>query len=167
MTWLKLSDDFPVQCTDLGSAAFRLHVEGLCWSMQRENGGWIRHKEVKRLTELDEYTEALTELLEQGYWIEVGEGYQITHHMEHQPEPDVIARQRRSQRLRSEVSRSRAEIWAALQARNEILECAHCGDRNVDRLTIDHIVPLRQGGTNAMSNLQVLCSICNSIKGDT
>jgi len=96
VTWLKLSDDFPVQCTDLGSEAFRLHIEGLCWAMQRENGGWIRRREVKRLTELDEYGHALTELLEQGYWVEVGEGYQITHHMEHQPEPDVIAKRRES-----------------------------------------------------------------------
>lgn len=33
-----------------------------------------------------------------------------------------------------------------------------------DDLTVDHIVPLSQGGTNDHSNLQVLCRPCNSAK---
>lgn len=32
-------------------------------------------------------------------------------------------------------------------------------------LTIDHIVPRHHGGTNVLSNLQLLCRICNSAKG--
>lgn len=33
-------------------------------------------------------------------------------------------------------------------------------------LTIDHIVPRSQGGTNHSDNLQLLCAACNSTKGD-
>lgn len=33
-------------------------------------------------------------------------------------------------------------------------------------LTIDHIVPRPQGGTNHSDNLQLLCAACNSTKGD-
>lgn len=167
MTWLKVSDDFPDQCADLSDAAYRTHTEGLCWCMRRETGGYLSRRDVRRMAESEWADEAVQELLDAGFWVAEGEGYRIKHHMEHQPSPETVERQRRSQRLRSDVSRSRAEIWAALQARSDVLECAHCGDRNVDRLTIDHIVPLRRGGTNHMSNLQVLCSICNSIKGDT
>ncbi len=35
MTWSKLSDDFPDDCWTLLDGAFRLHVEGLCWSNRK------------------------------------------------------------------------------------------------------------------------------------
>lgn len=45
--------------------------------------------------------------------------------------------------------------------------CAICGKFvSYDRFTIDHIIPLAKGGTNAMDNLQVACSVCNHIKQD-
>jgi len=41
--------------------------------------------------------------------------------------------------------------------------CKNCGA--VDDLTIDHIIPIRNGGTDNLDNLQVLCRKCNSSKG--
>jgi 5-methylcytosine-specific restriction endonuclease McrA len=41
--------------------------------------------------------------------------------------------------------------------------CQMCGTE--ERLTVDHIVPRILGGTDSMSNLQVLCGSCNSSKG--
>jgi 5-methylcytosine-specific restriction endonuclease McrA len=41
--------------------------------------------------------------------------------------------------------------------------CQMCGTE--DRLTVDHIVPRIHGGDDNPSNLQVLCSQCNSSKG--
>lgn len=41
--------------------------------------------------------------------------------------------------------------------------CRWCGSG--EDLTIDHIVPRSQGGTDANTNLQVLCSDCNGFKG--
>ncbi len=55
------------------------------------------------------------------------------------------------------------EDWLALLER-----CGHrclaCGA--TEDLSVDHVVPLSLGGSNAASNLQILCSRCNSQKGD-
>jgi hypothetical protein len=46
--------------------------------------------------------------------------------------------------------------------------CQLCGATANDgaKLEIDHIVPVAKGGTNDLSNLQVLCRDCNSGKSD-
>ena len=41
--------------------------------------------------------------------------------------------------------------------------CQMCGTE--ERLSVDHIVPRSLGGDDNASNLQVLCSSCNSSKG--
>lgn len=40
--------------------------------------------------------------------------------------------------------------------------CRYC--RSTENLTIDHKIPISQGGTHAISNLQCLCKRCNGIK---
>ncbi|KIL36045.1 hypothetical protein SD71_10640 [Cohnella kolymensis] len=42
--------------------------------------------------------------------------------------------------------------------------CQECGQTQ-GLLEIDHIVPIAQGGTNELNNLQVLCMPCNRRKG--
>ena len=44
--------------------------------------------------------------------------------------------------------------------------CNGCGEHfNPRNLTIDHIIPQSRGGTDHLSNLQLLCNACNSKKG--
>lgn len=42
-------------------------------------------------------------------------------------------------------------------------KCLCCGTS--DNLSIDHIIPVANGGENDLSNLQTLCKRCNSSKG--
>lgn len=41
--------------------------------------------------------------------------------------------------------------------------CVNCGSG--ERLTIDHVVPVAEGGVDDLDNLQTLCISCNSRKG--
>lgn len=44
-------------------------------------------------------------------------------------------------------------------------QCQSCGQQSYEtQLNIDHIIPLANGGSNDISNLQVLCSRCNQKK---
>ena len=42
-------------------------------------------------------------------------------------------------------------------------KCVKCGD--TERLELDHIIAITEGGDNSESNIQVLCKICNVKKG--
>ena len=53
--------------------------------------------------------------------------------------------------------------WDVMKRGNYM--CAKCGARPPDvSLDVDHILPLAQDGTDAITNLQVLCSRCNQGK---
>jgi 5-methylcytosine-specific restriction endonuclease McrA len=46
------------------------------------------------------------------------------------------------------------------------LRCGRPGDR-YHNLTIGHVLPMRQGGSNTIDNIQPLCHSCNVKKSDT
>jgi hypothetical protein len=96
MTWTKLSDDFADDCARAGlsDAAFRTHVEGLTWSMRRETGGYLDRVDVRKALETKNVAAAIAELLAVGFWQQTEHGYVVRHHMEHQPEPEIIAKRR-------------------------------------------------------------------------
>ena len=46
-------------------------------------------------------------------------------------------------------------------------KCAICGKPVMyKKMTIDHIVPISQGGTNDFGNLQLACHSCNRLKNN-
>lgn len=56
------------------------------------------------------------------------------------------------------------EQWGALKAACGY-RCLRCDGIEPDiKLTVDHIVPLRLGGSNTIDNIQPLCGPCNSRK---
>ena len=42
--------------------------------------------------------------------------------------------------------------------------CAYCGT-DKKKMTVDHVVPLSRGGSNAIDNIAPACGTCNSSKG--
>lgn len=67
---------------------------------------------------------------------------------------------RRALELGAEGSFTKEE-WDALKEKHGH-RCAHCKEKK--KLTIDHIKSLTKGGSNYISNIQPLCSSCNSTK---
>jgi 5-methylcytosine-specific restriction endonuclease McrA len=82
------------------------------------------------------------------------------------PEVSRAARQRHRARLKGNGgSFTTAELSALRQA--QAGRCAYCGQtHNPDELTIDHIIPVSQGGRNDITNICLACLSCNSSKSD-
>jgi hypothetical protein len=79
------------------------------------------------------------------------------------PSREVRA-QRRAQAFGYEGEGFTLEEWLALVESYGGV-CLACGV--AEDLSVDHIVPLSLGGSNAISNIQPLCETCNSLKGAT
>jgi 5-methylcytosine-specific restriction endonuclease McrA len=72
-----------------------------------------------------------------------------------------LIRKRRIAEARAKGTHT-AEEWAALKA--EFSRCVRCGT-NEYNLEKDHIIPVYQGGSDSIENLQPLCPYCNVKKG--
>jgi hypothetical protein len=90
MTWTKLSDDFTDDCWSLSDAAYRLHSEGLVWSNRKLLDLLIPKEDVPRFAK---HPEAVTELLDQGFWKDVGDRYLIRHHAQYQRTREAVIKQ--------------------------------------------------------------------------
>jgi hypothetical protein len=57
------------------------------------------------------------------------------------------------------------EFFVALEERDgSVCRAKGCG--SLDKLVIDHFRPLSLGGFSVLENLQLLCGVCNGVKGD-
>jgi hypothetical protein len=75
------------------------------------------------------------------------------------------ARSRRRARLRSAGGSFAARQWRDLCIAYDH-RCLCCGKAEPEiKLTPDHVIPLVHGGSNAITNIQPLCLICNLRKG--
>jgi 5-methylcytosine-specific restriction endonuclease McrA len=80
--------------------------------------------------------------------------------------PDKIVaanNRRRAREYRAEGSHA-IEEWEELKAQHAYT-CLCCGKSEPEiELTRDHVIPLEQGGSDWISNIQPLCATCNSKK---
>lgn len=55
--------------------------------------------------------------------------------------------------------------WEEMKAFFEYTCCCCLGESGLENIEKDHIIPLYQGGSDSITNLQPLCAKCNSAKG--
>lgn len=78
------------------------------------------------------------------------------------------------QRAANQKRRSRLKgadgSFTAVQIRSlmkcQVGKCIYCKSRILDFYHIDHIIPISKGGSNWISNIQLLCKTCNLSKHD-
>lgn len=90
MSWSKLSDDFGDDCWTLSDAAFRLHVEGLCWNGRKLLDCRIPKGDLRLFAKAPR---AVDELLAVGWWSDDGDAYTIRHHATYQRTREAILKQ--------------------------------------------------------------------------
>ncbi len=76
------------------------------------------------------------------------------------PYPSVIKLSRLIHRPQPQVKLSRKAVLA-----RDGYRCQYCSRRGV-KMTIDHVIPRRLGGTFSWENLVCACHACNARKGD-
>lgn len=82
------------------------------------------------------------------------------------PEKSVAATNRRRALKRSAKGAHTEEEWQELKAFYNFT-CLRCGAQEPDiKLTRDHVIPLTQGGSDSIENVQPLCARCNSKKNN-
>ena len=89
--------------------------------------------------------------------------YSIEYFKQH-PEKSIAAtNRRRALKLAAEGSHTEEE-WQELKAFYNY-RCLCCGKQEPEiKLTRDHVIPLTQGGSDSIDNIQPLCARCNSKK---
>lgn len=114
MTWLKIGEEFPLEMAnaDLSDAAFRTHIEGLSYAMDRENNGRFGKREVKRFAETQNHVAAVQELLDAGFWTADDDVLQIVHHINEQPTAEYLIDQRRNTATRKRREREKKALLA-------------------------------------------------------
>jgi len=81
VTWTKLGDEFADECWQLSDDAFRTHAEGLIWSNRKHLDGKLDKGEIHRWAK---HPEAVTDLVDVGFWEDRNGHFQIIHHQEFQ-----------------------------------------------------------------------------------
>lgn len=70
---------------------------------------------------------------------------------------------RRARKMKGSGSYTKEDVVSLL--REQRGRCAYCRKDITKQYAVDHVVPVRLGGSSNRSNLQLTCRICNSSKG--
>lgn len=110
------------------------------------------------------YVEREREKGRERYW-ENPEHFREKSRRRQRAEPETYAtyaRQRRGRILKAGGTHTKEDVEAI--NKRQKYKCAECGVPTRYTYDVDHIMPLALGGSNAASNLQILCPTCNRSK---
>lgn len=139
----------PFRLATLTDGAYRLYTTALLWSTWQRSKGQLRTEDLDLISFARLRRRYARELVDRGHWRAEPDGWYIVDFDE------VIRR-----------GGPRPRIPAGVKQR--VLErdghrCTVCG--TTENLSIDHKEPWSRFGSDKESNLQTLCSPCNSRKG--
>ena len=111
MTYTFLGDEFADDARDLSDTAFRLHVEGLVWSVKRMSDCAIDERDLPRLTDITgpKLWAVIGELIEAGFWERDQKVLRIIHGSHWQLTKRQVLKKKRDQRERTNRSRRHHE----------------------------------------------------------
>ncbi len=97
MTWTKLEEEWPDAAREMTDAAFRTHVEALCWSNRRGLDLHIPKRDLKRFAETDDPETAVKNLIAAGWWQDCGDKWFIGVQFADWQLPATVVEHRRKQ----------------------------------------------------------------------
>ncbi|MDP9461721.1 MAG: hypothetical protein M3Q22_16215 [Actinomycetota bacterium] len=101
MTWTKLGEEWPDAARELTDAAFRTHVEALCWSNRRGLDLHIPKRDLRRFAETDDPDTAVKNLVTANWWQDCGDTWFIgVQFADWQLESSVVNKRREDTALR-------------------------------------------------------------------
>jgi hypothetical protein len=95
MTWTKLGEEFSDAARDLSDAAFRTHVDALCWSNRRQLDLLIPKRDLRRFGETRDPDMAVKELVHAEWWEDRGDTWYIGLRFADWQEPSIVVTTRR------------------------------------------------------------------------
>ncbi len=135
MTWTKLGEEWSDAARELSDAAFRSHVEALCWSNRRGLDLLIPKRDLRRFAETDDPDTAVKDLVAAGWWQDCGDAWFIgVQFADWQLESTVVAKRREQSALTTRRSRlHQAGDHSLCLAKNcPYLRNVSCGDTSHD-----------------------------------
>lgn len=155
---------------DAYKAAMRRHYEANKETVKERSRAWAKANEAKNKARQQQWRTANPERVRASRvaaqerdpeWAAKERARGKIYRQTHKEQLRATGHRARARRMQAEGSWTKTE-WDALCAfyGNRCLGCLKTGVR----LHVDHVVPLRKGGTNYIWNLQPLCHSCNSRK---
>lgn len=104
MTWTKIGDEFVDDAADLTDAAVRTHIEALAWSNRRLLDLVVPKRDLRRFAFSEDAEQAVEQLLEAGWWQDLGETWSLTYRPDWQQSREQVE-VRRETNLRAQWHR--------------------------------------------------------------